>query len=208
MNSFKKGVTAGLTGQTGAGKSSVGKLLAENGCEIIDTDKIARAITEKGSPVLSLLAEAFGEDIIEEGVLNRKLLAKRAFSSRENTEKLNAVTHPEITRRVKERIEKAFLEGKKAAVIDAAALFESGEDKLCDFTAAVVCPEEIRLKRIIERDSLTAEQAKTRIKAQYGEEYYTGKADLIIRNYPPYSLYEETEKILREIRRVSDEKKL
>lgn len=207
MSSFKNGVTVGLTGQTGAGKTSIGKLLSENGCEIIDTDKIARSITEKGSPVLSLLAEAFGGDIIENGELNRKLLAKRAFSSRENTEKLNGITHPEITRLVKERAEKAFKAGK-TAVIDAAALFESGEDKLCDFTAAVICPEDIRLERIISRDSLTYEQAKTRIKAQYGEEYYTGKADLIIRNYPPYSLNEETEKILREIRRVKDEKKL
>lgn len=192
MNNSQLGIIIGLTGQTGAGKTSVGQLLTEAGCEVIDTDKIAREITEKGSPVLMTLAGIFGEDILEKGELNRKLLASRAFSSPENTEKLNAATHPEITKRVEKRIEEAFESGKKAAVIDAAALFESGEDKLCDFTVAVVCPEEIRLERIMGRDSITEEQAKVRIKAQRDEQYYIHNADMIIRNYPPFDLEEQT----------------
>lgn len=196
MNSSQLRIIIGLTGQTGAGKTSVGELLSQKGCEVIDTDKIARAITEKGSPVLMMLAEAFGEDILENGELNRKLLASRAFSSRENTEKLNSVTHPEITKRVKNRIEEAFKKGKKAAVIDAAALFESGEDKLCDFTVAVVCPEDIRFKRIMKRDGITEEQALARIKAQHDEQYYIHNADMIIRNYPPYDLKEQTDRII------------
>lgn len=196
MNSSQFGIIIGLTGQTGAGKTSVGKVLSQKGCEVIDTDKIAREITEKGSPVLSSLSEAFGEDILEKGELNRKLLASRAFASRENTEKLNAITHPEITKRVTARIEKAFRKGKKAAVIDAAALFESGEDKLCDFTVAVICPEDIRFKRIMKRDGITAEQAQRRIKAQHGEQYYIHKADMIIRNYPPHDLNGEIDRVV------------
>lgn len=196
MNSSHSGIIIGLTGQTGAGKTSVGEILSRSGCEIIDTDKIAREITEKGSPVLLSLADAFGEDILENGELNRKLLAVRAFSSRENTEKLNEITHPEITKRVKQRIEEAFKKGKKAAVIDAAALFESGEDKLCDFTVAVVCPENIRFERIMKRDGITQEQAGTRIKAQQDEKYYILKADMIIRNYPPFDLKEQIQRII------------
>ncbi len=196
MNNSQLGIIIGLTGQTGAGKTSVGQLLSAEGCEIIDTDKIAREITEKGSPVLSVLAETFGEDILENGELNRKLLASRAFSSRENTEKLNAVTHPEITKRVKKRIEEAFKNGKKAAVIDAAALFESGEDRLCDFTVAVICPEEIRLERIMKRDSITEEQARARIKAQHDEQYYIHNAHMIIRNYPPYDLKRQLREVI------------
>lgn len=207
MNSSQLGIIIGLTGQTGAGKTSVGKFLSENGCEVIDTDKIAREITEKGSPVLSVLAEVFGDDILTDGELDRKLLASRAFSSRENTEKLNAVTHPEITKRVILRIEDAFKKGKKAAVIDAAALFESGEDKLCTFTAAVICPEEIRLRRIMKRDGITKEQAEVRIKAQHDEKYYIQKADMIIRNYPPFDLYEQGERIISRIESEAYEKK-
>lgn len=191
MNNSQTGIIIGLTGQTGAGKTSVGELLAAEGCEVIDTDKIAKTVTEKGSPVLCVLAEAFGEDILDNGELNRKLLAERAFSSRENTEKLNAATHPEITKRVEKRIEEAFKSGKKAAVIDAAALFESGEDKLCDFTVAVICPEEIRFERIMKRDSITEEQARVRIKGQRDEQYYIHNADMIIRNYPPFDLKEQ-----------------
>ena len=143
MNSSQLGIIIGLTGQTGAGKTSVGELLSQKGCEVIDTDKIAREITEKGSPVLLLLAKAFGEDILENGELNRRLLASRAFSSRENTEKLNSVTHPEITKRVKQKIEEAFKNGKRAAVLHSRPRFLRVEGKTRGFSVAVVCLEGI-----------------------------------------------------------------
>ena len=75
-------LTIGLTGKTGAGKSTVAVYFREKGCYIIDGDVIARQITEKGSPVLHTLQKAFGEDILDEnGELIRKCLAQRAFSS-------------------------------------------------------------------------------------------------------------------------------
>ena len=77
-------LTIGLTGKTGTGKSTVALYLREQGCYIIDGDIIARQITEKGSPVLTDLQNAFGKDILDEnGELIRKQLAERAFSSRE-----------------------------------------------------------------------------------------------------------------------------
>ena len=92
----------GLTGKTGAGKSTVSARLREKGCYIIDGDIIARQITEKGSDILPLLQKAFGNDILDENdELIRKRLAERAFSSKENTALLNSITHPEITRRFK-----------------------------------------------------------------------------------------------------------
>ena len=193
-------LTIGLTGKTGAGKSTVALYLREQGCYIIDGDIIARQITEKGSPVLTELQNAFGKDILDEnGELIRKQLAERAFSSRECTDILNSITHPAIKKRCEDEIEKAKKEGYKVSVIDAAALLDSSCKDICHKIVVVTAPEEIRLERILRRDGITTEQAMTRIKAQKSDEYYFSNADIIIRNYPPYDKDECNYNELREL---------
>ena len=188
----------GLTGKTGAGKSTVAEKLQTLGFYIIDGDKIARSITEKGKPALKELAKEFGCDIIEgDGSLNRKLLASRAFKDKESTAKLNAITHPIIKAEFEEALKKAESEGFLFAVIDAAALLESSCKDLCQKIIVVTAPEEIRLERILKRDSITKEQAITRMNAQFPDEYYSEKADILIRNYPPFE--SETDSILKEL---------
>lgn len=187
----------GLTGQTGAGKSTVAKILEENGLFIINADSVAREVVEKGEPTLLKLANSFGDDILNsDGTLNRKLLASRAFSSRENTDLLNSITHPAITERIRLKISQAFENGEKAVVIDAPQLFESGENEMCDIIVTVAAPLEIRLHRIMNRDGVTEDEAALRINAQLSEEYYINNSDIVIRNFPPYELKNETEKLL------------
>ena len=185
-------ITLGLTGKTGAGKTTVASYLKEKGCYIIDGDIIARQITEKGSEVLPVLQKAFGEDILDEnGELIRAILAKRAFSSKENTALLNSITHPVIKQRCADEMAKAESLGYKTALIDAAALLDSDCRDLCHKIIVVTAPEEVRLERILQRDGITKDQAMTRINAQKSDEYYFSHADIIIRNYPPYDLQEE-----------------
>lgn len=187
----------GLTGQTGAGKSTVAKILEENGLFIINADSVAREVVEKGEPTLTKLANSFGDDILNsDGTLNRKLLASRAFSSRENTYLLNSITHPAITERIRLKISQAFENGEKAVIIDAPQLFESGENEMCDIIVTVAAPLEIRLHRIMNRDGVTEDEAELRINAQLSEEYYINNSDIVIRNFPPYELKNETEKLL------------
>ena len=189
-------ITLGLTGKTGAGKSTVAELMKEKGCYIIDGDVIARQITQKGSEVLPLLQKAFGEDILDEkGELIRATLAKRAFSSKENTALLNSITHPVIKQRCADEIAKGESLGYKTALIDAAALLDSDCKDLCQKIIVVTAPEDIRLQRILARDGITKEQAMTRINAQKSDEYYFSHADIIIRNYPPYDLQDELLKL-------------
>lgn len=193
-------LTIGLTGKTGAGKSTVALYLKEKGCLIIDGDVIARDITKKGSEVLPMLQKAFGEDILDEkGCLIRKLLANRAFSSNEATALLNEITHPYIKRKCEEQIEEGKKHGYSVFVIDAAALLESPCKELCEKIVVVTAPENIRLERILKRDKITIEQAMTRIRAQKDDEYYLSKADIIIRNYPPYDEESDKYKSLEEL---------
>ncbi len=187
----------GLTGKTGAGKSTVSALLKEKGCYVIDADKVASEILEKGSPVIEKLTQAFGGDIVKyNGEIDKKLLAMRAFASREETEKLNAITHPEIRRIILERIEDAKIEEYEVCIIDAAALLESEVRLDCEKIAVVFAPADVRLKRIIERDNLSVTEAKRRMDAQLSDEFYLENADIIIINDGVVDFDAETEKLL------------
>lgn len=185
-------VIYGLTGQTGAGKSTVAKMLSEKGYLIVDGDIAARAVVEKGSCVLSKLAKTFGEDILNEnGELIRSALAKKAFSSEENRQKLNAITHPAVTAWSIDFIKNNLTADHKGVVIDAAAIFDSDIQRYCTKMIVVTAPESERLERIISRDGVSTEAAMLRINAQKDEEYYKQRADILIRNYAPYELSQE-----------------
>jgi dephospho-CoA kinase len=199
-----KTLIIGLTGQTGAGKSTVAGILADKGFVIIDGDAIAREITSAGSPVLKTLAAEFGTDIIrDDGSLNRKLLGSRAFASRETTKRLNEITHPAITGIIIRITEEAEKKGEKAVVIDAAALLESGLAEMCDIVAVVTAPEKTRLNRIMKRDGLNREETLKRMFAQYGEDYYKDRADIVLRAYPSSKVETEVEKLISFIEKES-----
>lgn len=188
----------GLTGKTGAGKSMVCSKLREEGCYIIDADKVAREILYAGSPVIKKISETFGEDIVKyDGEVDRKLLAQRAFSSREETEKLNAITHPAIREKILDEVETAKIEEYEVCIIDAAALLECEIKNDCNFIAVVFAPNDIRLKRIIERDSLSVSEAKRRMDAQLPDEFYLERADIIIINDNVEDFDSEFQKLLK-----------
>lgn len=189
-------IIIGLTGQTGAGKSTVAKKLTEYGCVHIDADKLAKAVIQSSETVLKNLKNEFGADIFRKGALDRKALAKKAFSSFKNTEKLNSITHPAVTKAIENIIKSQEEQGAKAVIIDAIALIESGEDKLCDFTVAVIAPREERFARIVKRDKLTSRQANERIDAQKDESFYTENCTFTVRNYGDYSLNDELAPII------------
>lgn len=186
----------GLTGLTGAGKSTVAQKLMAYGCYHIDADKVARDVINNSETAKTKLKERFGDDVINaDGTTNRPVLASRAFADKESTDALNKIVHPEITKRIKEIIKSHKNCEFKSIIIDAIALFESGENSLCDFTVTVTAPVEIRLDRIVKRDNLSVGKALERINAQKSEEYFTSRSDIVINNYEPYNLDTEIEKI-------------
>ncbi len=190
----------GLTGLTGAGKSTVAQKLMAYGCYHIDADKVAREVINNNENVKNKLKERFGDDVINgDGTTNRPLLATRAFADTESTNDLNAITHPAVTEEIKSIIKDMEEVGYRGVIIDAIALFESGEDALCDFTVAVVAPKEIRLDRIMKRDNITEEKALERINAQKDESFFTKQADFVLWNYPPYDLNVEIRPIVAQI---------
>lgn len=186
----------GITGQTGAGKSTVCKALTARGYYHIDADILAKSLYQKGAPILTELQSAFGSQILTtDGALDKKALAAAAFANPAATETLNAIVHPAVTEKIRAILREQRNLGTKAVIIDAIALFESGESALCDRTVGVIAPEEIRLQRIMARDNLTEEEALLRIRAQQDETFYKEHCDTVLRNYPPFSLEAEIQRI-------------
>lgn len=170
-----KPFTIGLTGPTGAGKGFVGEELKKRGFKIIDCDYYVRKAEEKGSPVLEELAAEFGDDILTDGELNRRLLAQRAFESKEKTDALNRIVHPKV-------IELCKQQADGLCVLDAPQLFEANAQDDCYKVITVVAPDEMRLERILKRDNLTARQAFIRMNAQFDNDYYIKRSDYVIYN--------------------------
>lgn len=170
-----KPFTVGLTGPTGAGKSYVCEIFRQKGFKIIDCDKIAHELTVKNAPILAELANEFGEDVVKNGELDRKLLASRAFDTKEHTKKLNSILHPAIA-------EKCKGEAQGLTVLDASQLFEANMQNDCYKVIGVLADEDVRIKRIIARDNITEQQAKLRMSAQFDNDYFIDNCDYIIYN--------------------------
>ncbi len=199
-------VVIGITGGSGCGKSNVSGYLAANGLYHMDCDLIARKVVEPGSACLKELSSCFGKEILnDDGSLNRKKLANLAFSSEENTNKLNDITLKYIIDYINNTLVELEKMGEKAVLLDGATLIESGLDKICDINIAVTAPKEERIKHIIARDSLTTEEALRRINAQKADSFYTANADYIIVNDSTLdSLCEKTNDIYNKILKTEE----
>ncbi len=173
-----KTVVIGLTGPTGAGKSTAALKAAEMGINVIDCDALSRAAAIRGSKGLEGLKAAFGSEIADEnGELNRKRLAEIAFSSKEKTELLNKTLLPYIA-----ELAKAKIRSCQVNMLDAPTLFESGLDGICDITVAVLSKKDLRLERITARDKISSAAAKLRIGAGKNDDFYRQRADIILLN--------------------------
>lgn len=183
MNSLSGVMVVGLTGQTGAGKSTVSKIFSSNGFAVIDADQVARRVVEKGTKCLDEIADFYGRTVInDDGTLNRKALAAIVFSDKAKLETLNTITYPYITGEILKQIRAHSMKGEKLILLDAPTLFESRADDFCEIIISVLADEEIRERRIISRDGLTPEQARKRMDSQLDEDFFRTHSDYIIHN--------------------------
>lgn len=183
MKQYENTLIIGLTGQTGAGKTTVGKLFTERGAAIIDADIIARDTLDGSIECLADLVLEYSTEIITpDGTLNRKKLAKICFSDKDRLRRLNEITYPHIIRNIEDKMNEMCVGDVSFLVLDAPTLYEAGLQARCDTVVAVLADEEVRCARIIARDGLTEEEARTRIGAQKKDDFYLSRADHILKN--------------------------
>ena len=176
-------MTVGITGRSGCGKSTVTACFAAHGVPVADADQISRQVLQPGSPVLAQLAARFGGDILSgDGVLDRRLLADRAFATPEGKADLDAITHPAIVRRIEAARQADQAAGSPLFVIDGAVLVGSVIDGIWDRLIVVTAPYEVSVARIVARDDIRPEMARRRLDAQLPEAVLTARADIVLAN--------------------------
>ena len=174
----------GLTGGIGSGKTTVAAILRDKGFTVLDADEIGREVTAKGEPLLRLLVNEFGIDIIrEDGTLDRKLVADKAFGDKRKLNRLNELVQTAILVRAVEKFHKLSLSDyNKVMFFDVPLLFEAGWDRYMQQIWLVTAPEDVRIQRVEIRDGLTEEEIRDRIRNQMSEEEKMERADVIIQN--------------------------
>lgn len=176
-------IVIGLTGQSGAGKTTVSRVFEENGFSVINADAAARDAAVAGSPCLAELSGAFGSEIIlPEGGLDRKSLAGIVFADREKLALMNSIMHPYIIRLIEKKICDLCSDGAEYILLDAPTLFEAGADKMCSRIISVTAREDIRMGRIEIRDKISRERIKERFASQLSEEFFISHSDYVIKN--------------------------
>lgn len=177
------GKTIGLTGSVATGKSTVSNLIQQAGIPLVDADIAARKVVEPGTEGLKEIVAYFGEEILlADGTLDRAKLGEIIFKDKEKREKLNEITHPRVKDYMLEARERFFRAGEELVFFDIPLLFESHLESLVDQIVVVWTTPETELKRLMERNNLTKEDALRRIESQMGIDEKARKADFVIDN--------------------------
>jgi dephospho-CoA kinase len=175
----------GLTGCPGSGKTVVANVLAGRGWQVIDADRVGKDVVEGDRTVIDALAHVFGQDIVtSDGILDRRLLARRAFAAEEGTSALNAIVHPALIARMRTLIVDERNAGINT-VLDCALIFEWGIEDMVDLVVCVHADPEQRMNRIIERDGRTMHEITRLFAAQFPEIEKILRADIAIENNGP-----------------------
>ena len=176
-------VIVGLTGGIGSGKSAAARRFAEHGLTVIDADRVGHGLIAPGGRAEAEVRAAFGADILTCGTIDRGKLGKRVFSDPEARARLNAIVHPLLFREISAQCAAHGETGAPACIVDAALLGESGQlDPWLDCLILVVCPEAIRVQRLVDHRGMDPVQARQRMAAQTDPERKRELARWVIDN--------------------------
>ncbi len=156
----------GLTGGIASGKSTVSALLRELGAPILDADELAREVVQPGTPALMQISARFPGVLAADGTLDRAKLGKRIFSDPHDRRILNEIVHPRIQQAFLERTEALRRSGARVAVYDAPLLIENNLQAAMNEVVVVSAAEPLQLRRLMERNGLSSDQARARISSQ------------------------------------------
>lgn len=176
----------GVTGGIAAGKSTVAKMLEKKGAVVVSADELSRQLVQAQSPVLAVLVQRFGENILNhDGTLNRQQLGDLVFNDPLARKDLDAIMHPAIAQLSQQSLARAVAQQQPnggLVVYEAPLLYEVGAESRVDKVLAVVVDDGVQLKRLQQRDHCTVEAAKKRIDSQMAQREKALRADYVIDN--------------------------
>ena len=175
-------IVIGLTGGILSGKSTVANMLKKLGALVIDADKVGHEAYLPDTETWREVVAAFGENILQPNrEIDRRKLAQVVFNNPQALQKLNSIMHPRMFQMMKDKIEALRREGKTdVMVLEAAILIEANWIPLVDRVWVTDAPEETVIQRLVNRNGLTEEQARARIRSQLSAAERARHADIVI----------------------------
>jgi dephospho-CoA kinase len=193
----------GLVGRAGSGKTTVARVLAEEGATVIEADRLGHEVTDRDPEVRQALEGEYGPDVYRaDGALDRARVAAKVFTDPAARARLNDLVHPRILKRIEERLNALRAAGGRGlVVIDAALMLQWGLERQCDAVLAVTAPETMQLRRLMTSRGWSESEARARLSAQWSDERYAAAADWTIENRGSEDeLREAAREALRELR--------
>ena len=188
----------GITGSIACGKSLVSNYLQEKGYTIIDADKIGHMALENDE-VKKQLVNKFGKSILKDNEVNRVTLGKLVFENNENLKELNNIIHPQIRKNISEQLQ--VHKNEKLVFVDVPLLFEAKFDDLVEKIVVVSLDEKIQLERLMNRNSLSKEEALQRIKSQIPVREKEKLGDYVVDNsFTQENTYNQVDRILEKLK--------
>ncbi|QQK77260.1 dephospho-CoA kinase [Salicibibacter cibarius] len=173
----------GLTGGIASGKSLLADYMRAWDLPIIDADAVAREVVEPGQPAYEEIKDYFGNDVFhDDGTLDRKALGSIIFADKEKRNRLNKITHPAIQKEMMNKKEALINEGNRTLIFDIPLLVENGRMNTVDRVLLACVSEDVQLKRLMERDGSTKEEALERIRSQMPLKEKKDYADAVVDN--------------------------
>ncbi len=168
-----------ITGGIGSGKSLVCQVFKTLGIPIFDADAVSNQLVEHDAALKTAIIELFGKEAYKNNIYNRKYIASIVFSQAEMLQALNALIHPKAIEAAKQWFEK---QQSPYAIKEAAILFESNAEKDIDIIIGVTAPEQIRVKRVMQRTGYSKEEVIKRMQQQMPDEEKMAKCNYVIQN--------------------------
>ena len=188
----------GITGSIACGKSLVSNYLQEKGYTIIDADKIGHMALENAE-VKKQLVNKFGKSILKDNEVNRVTLGKLVFENNENLKELNNIIHPQIRKNISEQLQ--VHKNEKLVFVDVPLLFEAKFDDLVEKIIVISLDEKIQLERLMNRNSLSKEEALQRIKSQIPVREKEKLGDYVVDNsFTQENTYNQVDRILEKLK--------
>lgn len=175
-------IIIGITGPTGAGKTTALGEVEKLGGAVIDCDAVYHDLLESDNTLQNRLEQEFGDIRDDSGAVDRKKLGAIVFGDPEKLERLNAIAQRATVDRTRLLLEECRAKGMPLAAVDAIGLLESGLGELCHATVAVVAPPEVRVARIMAREGISQDYAWSRVRAQKPDSYFTGGCGYTLNN--------------------------
>ncbi|MGO9568988.1 MAG: dephospho-CoA kinase [Desulfomonilaceae bacterium] len=173
----------GLTGGIASGKSTVSRMFEQAGIPVICSDELAREVVRPDSPGLAEIRRIFGEDVLDgEGKLDREAMARLVFQDRSKRKILESIIHPRVAEEQNKRLRTLEGQGHSIVIVDVPLLYETGWEQFVDLVVVVYVPRGMQEERLVKRDGMSVDDARSRLDAQMPIDEKRRLADRLVDN--------------------------